>query len=149
MLENIPLPIYTYFALSYLNNFYCKYHPGPSIIKGFVTLAWVIRLAQQSPLFKLKLLPDYPGLTSSNVAIDFSKNLLHIYFHNYNQLKNWSDNMNGRNLGWTYTANIFTAKTRGFHCGTNPTAVSLHFLQKIHCKYFFAVFTFNICIVCL
>ena len=27
------------------------------------------------------------------------------------------------------TANIFTAKTTGFHCVTNPTAVSLHFLQ--------------------
>ena len=48
-----------------------------------------------------------------------------------------------------YTANIFTAKTTGFHCGTNPTAVSLHFLQTTHCKYFFAVFTFNICIGCL
>ena len=42
-----------------------------------------------------------------------------------------------------YTANIFTAKTTGFHCVTNPTAVSLHFLQinnaNIECKKLFTV----------
>jgi len=30
-------------------------------------------------------------------------------------------------VGNNNTANIFTAKTTGFHCCTNPTAVSLHF----------------------
>ena len=43
------------------------------------------------------------------------------------------------------TANIFTAKTTGFHCGTNPTAVSLHFLQtnnaNIECKNCKKIFT--------
>ena len=29
-----------------------------------------------------------------------------------------------------HTANIFTAKIEGFHCGTNPTALSLRFLQS-------------------
>ena len=30
----------------------------------------------------------------------------------------------------TYTANLFTAKTAGFHCVQFPTAVSLNFLQS-------------------
>ena len=44
----------------------------------------------------------------------------------------------------TVTANICSGST-GFHCGTNPTAVSLHFLQtnnaNIECKNCKTIFT--------
>ena len=51
-----------------------------------------------------------------------------------------------KSLCYGHTANIFTAKTTGFHCVTSPTAVSLHFLQttnanieRKNCKKIFTV----------
>ena len=100
---------------------------------ALVSIAYAVAYATACLLFYLSSLSGSLGLkvfqSCSLGAFSF------VHYYTYEEL--------------AHTANIFTAKTTGFHCVTNPTAVSLHFLQTTHCKYFFAVFTFNICIVCL